>query len=81
MFARFDEIPSLTLFKISRKLYIQKATKNYKGKTPLRITKENNSKSIGPSSQVFIINICHENRNVFARFDAILSMTKILINK
>ena len=30
---------------------------------------------LAPSSPIFIINICLENRNVFARFDEIPSMT------
>ena len=43
---------------------------------PLRITKGDNSNSIGPlGSKVFIICICLEDRNVFARFDEIPSMT------
>ena len=42
---------------------------------PLRITKGNNSNSIGPLPLIFIISICHEDRNVFARFDQIPSMT------
>ena len=39
------------------------------------ITKGNNSNSIGPLAQDFIISICLEDRNVFARFDKIPSMT------
>ena len=65
MFSRFDEIPSMTLRYQENCLY----------KKPLRITKGNNSKVLAPSSQVFIITICLENRNVFARFDEIPSMT------
>ena len=64
MFARFDEIPSMT--KILRKLSIQK---------PLRITKGDNYKVLAPSSKLFIICICLEDRNVFARFDEIPTMT------
>ena len=41
---------------------------------PLRITKGNNSNSIGPYPLFFIISICLEERNVFARFDEIPSM-------
>ena len=41
----------------------------------LRITKGNNSNSIGPKLLGFIISICLEDRNVFARFDEIPSMT------
>ena len=52
--ARFDEIPS----KILRKLSIPKI---------LRITKGNNSNSIGPYYS-FIISFCLEDRNMFARF-------------
>ena len=66
MFARFYEIPSMTLFKILRKLSIQKS---------LRITKGNNSNSIGPYTLFILINTCLEDRNVFARFDEIPSMT------
>ena len=40
----------------------------------LRITKENNS-ALTPSSKVFIIGICLEDRNVYAKFDEILSLT------
>ena len=64
MFARFDEIPSMT-FKILRKLSIQK---------PLKITKGNNLIVLASSSKVFIIRICHEDRNVFAKFDETPSM-------
>ena len=43
---------------------------------PLRITKGNNSQLIlAPSSKVFLISVCLEDRNVFARFDEIPSMT------
>ena len=54
------------LFKILSKLSIQK---------PLRITKGNNSNSIGSYPLIFIISICLEDRNVFARFNEIPSMT------
>ena len=54
------------LLKILKKLSIQKL---------LRITKGNNSNSIGPYSLFFIISICLEDRNVFARFDKIQTMT------
>ena len=59
-------------FKIIRKLSIQKL---------LRITKGNNSNSIGPYSLFFIISICLENRNVFARFDEIPSMSHLDIKE
>ena len=52
---------------ISKKLSIQKATK--------KLQREITPKVLAPSSQVFIITICLENRNVFARFDEIPSMT------
>ena len=55
------------LAKILSKLSIQK---------PLRITKGNKSNSIGPYPLIFfIISICLEDRNVFAKFDEIPSMT------
>ena len=41
--------------------------KNYKGEIIL--------KALAPSSEVFIISIFLEDRNVFARFDEIQSMT------
>ena len=52
---------------ISKKLSIQKATK--------KLQREITPTVLAPSSQVFIITICLENRNVFARFDEIPSMT------
>ena len=54
------------LFKILRKLSIQK---------PLRITKGNNSYNIGPLPLIFIGSICLVHMNVFAKFDEIPSMT------
>ena len=60
MFAKFDEIPSMT--KILRKL-------------SLRITKEITPIVLAPCSKVFIICICLEDRSVFARFDEIPLMT------
>ena len=53
------------LFKISRELSIQ---------NPLRITKGNNSNSIGPKPLIFISSIGHVHMNVFAKFDEIPSM-------
>ena len=41
----------------------------------LRITRGITLKSLAPSSKVFIVSICLENRHVFARFDEISSMT------
>ena len=41
---------------------------------PLRITKGNNSNSIGPWSLIFISSIGHILMNVFAKFDEISSM-------
>ena len=41
----------------------------------LRITKGNYSDNISPQLLVFIIGVCLEDRNVFAKFDEILSMT------
>ena len=41
---------------------------------PLRITKGNNSNSIGPKPLVFISSICLVHMNVFAKFDEIPSM-------
>ena len=63
MFARFDEIPSMTLYGIKDTVYT-KAIKNYKTQIVL-----------APSSKVFIISIRLEDRNVFARFDEIPSIT------
>ena len=54
------------IFKILRKMFIQK---------PLRITKGNNSYSIGPSPQFFISSICLVRMKVFAKFAEITSMT------
>ena len=42
---------------------------------PLRITKGNNSDSIGPYPLHFIMNICVVYMNVFERFDEIHSRT------
>ena len=42
---------------------------------PLRITKGNNSYSIGPYPLIFISSICLVHLNVFAKFDEIPSMT------
>ena len=42
---------------------------------PLRITKGDNSHRNGPSSLLFIIIICPEDMNVYARFDEIPSIT------
>ena len=53
------------LFKILRKLSIQK---------PLRFTKGNNSTELAPSPKIFISSICLVNMNVFAKFDEIPSM-------
>ena len=39
------------------------------------LQKEITLKAFAPSSKVFIISICLEDRNVFARFDEIPSMT------
>ena len=41
----------------------------------LRITKGNDSNSIGPYSLILICSICLEDRNVFVRFNEIPSMT------
>ena len=41
---------------------------------PLRITKGNNSNSIGPLPLIFISSICLVHMNVFAKFDEIPSM-------
>ena len=41
----------------------------------LRITKRNYSNSIGPYLLGFNLSICLEDRNVFARFDEIASLT------
>ena len=62
MLARFDEIPSMTL---NETVYTK----------AIKITKGNNSNSIGPYSLIFIISICLEDRNVFERFDEIPSMS------
>ena len=51
---------------ILRKLSIQK---------PFRITKGNNSYSIGPYPLIFISSICLVHMNVFAKFDEFPSMT------
>ena len=53
------------LFKILKKLSIQKS---------LRLTKGNNSNSIGPKPLVFISSICLVHMNVFAKFDEIPSL-------
>ena len=42
---------------------------------PLRITKRNNSYSIGPWPLIFISNICLVHMKVFAKFGEIPSMT------
>ena len=42
---------------------------------PFRITKGNNSYSIGPSPYFFISSICLVHMKVFAKFDEIPSMT------
>ena len=67
MFAWFDEIPSMTLKDIKETVFT-KAIKNY-------ILREITPIVLAPSSSVFIISICLEDRNVFARFDEIPSMT------
>ena len=43
----------------------------------LRITKGITPILLAPSSKAFIISICLENRNVFARFDGIPSLKDI----
>ena len=47
----------------------------YKSHGIIKNNKENYSNSIGPQLLGFIISICLEDRNVFARFDEIASMT------
>ena len=41
----------------------------------LRITRRIILKALAPSSMVFVVSICLEDRNVFARIDEIPSMT------
>ena len=67
VFAKCDEILLMILQDIKKtKGSIQK---------PLRITKGNNSNSIGPWPLIFISSIGHILMNVFAKFDEIPSMT------
>ena len=64
MFARFDEIPSMTLY-----------TGNGLYKSHSELQREITPIVLAPSSKVFIISIRLEDRNVFARFDEIPSVT------
>ena len=66
MFARFDEIPSMTLYDIQENCL-------YKSHSELQ--REITQIVLAPSSKVFIISIRLEDRNVFARFGEITSIT------
>ena len=61
MFARFDEIPSMTLQCTGKCLY----------KSHSELQREITPIVLAPSSKVFIISICLEDRDVFARLDEI----------
>ena len=68
MYTKYQIAPSKAVVEVDRpikalSMHIQK---------PLRITKGNNSNRISPN--FFAISICHVNKNVWARFDEILSM-------
>ena len=66
MLARFDEIPSANLRYTGNCLY----------KSHSELQREITPIVLAPSSKVFIISIClEENRDVFARFDEIPSIT------
>ena len=65
MFARFDEIPSMTL----------RCTGNCLYKSHSELQREITPIVLAPSSKVFIISIRLEDRDVFARFDEIPSIT------
>ena len=71
MFARFDEIPSMTLRYTGNCLY----------KKHSELRRETNPIVLAPSSKVFIISICLEDRYVFARFDEIPSITLKILRK
>ena len=61
---------------ISKPLKSEKKYAYYtKGRTLLRITKENYSNNIGPWLLGFYYKYLSKTRNVFANFDEILSMT------
>ena len=69
MYTKYPIAPTKAVVEVDRpikalSMHIQK---------PLRITKGNNSHRISP--YFFAISICHENMDVCARFDEILSMT------
>ena len=64
MFARFVEIPSMTL----------RYTGNCLCKSHSELQREITPIVLAPSSKVFILSIRLEVRNVFARFDEIPSM-------
>ena len=66
MFARFDEIPSMTLLRY---------TGNCLYKSHSELQREITPVVLALSSKVFINSICLEDRNVFARFDEIPSIT------
>ena len=65
MFARFDEIPFMTLRYTGNCLY----------KSHSELKREITPIVLAPSSKVFIISIRLEDRNVFPRFDEITSIT------
>ena len=67
MFARFDEIPSMTLK--------DRYTGNCLYKSHSELQRETTPIVLVPSSKVFMISIRLEDRNVFARFDEIPSIT------
>ena len=65
VFAKFDEIPPMTLQDIKETSTVNantKAIKNYKGKYQALII-------LAPSTFFFIISICLVDMNVYARFD------------
>ena len=72
VFAKFDEIPSMTLQDIKDSSTVNANTKailkNYKGKYQALII-------LAPSTYFFIISICLVDMNVYARFDEIPPMT------
>ena len=65
MFARFDEIPPMTLYDIQETAYTNHS----------ELQREITPIVLAPSSKVFIISIRLEDRKVFARFDEITSIT------
>ena len=66
MLARFDEIPSMTLLRYTGNCLYKSHSELQREITPI---------VLAPCSKVFIISIRVEDRDVFARFDEIPSIT------